>query len=161
MNCYNHPPQTAVAQCQDCAKGLCSQCATIYSMPICGSCNKSRINNERRSIIKELLVIFIGGLILTYFLSTLFSTPVGESGHTVRFDTFTYIMLFYICAGTLSGWQTLTSITPSVFLVLPIIGWLIYFAIKLFLAFWIGLVMLPIRIVRNIIRLTQLQKIAV
>lgn len=153
MNCYNHPTQTAVAQCQDCGKGLCSQCATTYSIPICNSCNKSRISSERSRIIRELLVTFIGAFILTYLFSKLLSTPVREGGHTVPFDTVTYIMLFYICAGLIAGWQTLTRITPSMFLVLPIIGWIIYFAIKLFLAFWVGLIMLPIRTVRNIMRL--------
>lgn len=159
MNCYNHPTQIAVAQCQDCGKGLCSQCATTYSIPICNSCNKSRIKGERSRIIKELLVTFIGGFVLTYLFSKLLSTPVKEGGHTVTFDTVTYLMLFYICAGIIAGWQTLTRITPRMFLVLPIIGWLIYFALKLFLAFWVGLIMLPIRTVRNIIRFIQLQKI--
>lgn len=161
MNCYNHPSEAAVAQCFDCGKGLCSQCATTYSLPICNSCNKSRISNERSRIIKELLVIFIGGGILTFLFVKLLSMPVGKNNYTVPFDTVAYIILYYICAGIIAGWRTLTKITPRMFLVLPIIGWLIYFALKLFLSYWVGLIMLPIRTVRNIVRLVKLQKITV
>jgi len=159
MNCYNHPNQVAVAQCSDCNKGLCSQCATAYSIPICNFCNKSRIGNERTRIIKEILAILIGGCVLTFLFSKLLSTPVGKSNYTVSFDTITYIILFYICAGVIAGWQTLNRLTPRMFLVLPIIGWLIYFAFKLFLSYWVGLIMLPVRLVRNILRLIKLQKI--
>lgn len=160
MNCYNHPTQTAVAQCVDCGKGLCSQCASMYSIPICSTCNKQRITSEKGRTTKELLVTFILGGILTYLFVRLFSIPVGPDNHTIRFDTPTYIILFYICAGVVAGWQTLTKITPQIFLLLPIIGWLIYFAVKLFLSFWLGLVMLPIRTVRNIFMLVKVGRVA-
>jgi hypothetical protein len=48
MNCYEHPVQSAVAQCPDCGKGLCAECASAYSLPICNRCNKKRINAEKR-----------------------------------------------------------------------------------------------------------------
>ncbi|KAA6309523.1 hypothetical protein EZS27_038999, partial [termite gut metagenome] len=35
MNCYEHSIQPAVAQCPDCGKGLCTECASAYSLPIC------------------------------------------------------------------------------------------------------------------------------
>ncbi len=159
MNCYNHPTQIAVAQCQDCGKGLCSQCAITYSIPICNSCNKSRIISERNRIIKELLVTLVFGIGIAYifgeivfFKDTLFS---------LKTTALYYVIFTYIFAGIVPGWKTLTAITPRMFLVLPIIGWLIYFALKLFLAFWIGLIMLPIRTVRNIMRLVKLQKISI
>jgi hypothetical protein len=34
MNCFNHPTQTAVAQCVDCGKGLCPECAYIERLCI-------------------------------------------------------------------------------------------------------------------------------
>lgn len=159
MNCYNHPQQTAVSQCSDCGKGLCHECATLYSEPICNICNKSRISSERIRIIKEFLITFIFGVVVAYL--------VGEKlffqGHSFSLKTTVLYYVFYIYAfaGIVSGWKTLTSITPGIFMVLPILGWVLYFAVKLFLSFWIGLVMLPIRTIRNILRLRKLQKIVV
>lgn len=159
MNCYNHPLQTAVSQCSDCGKGLCHECATIYSVPICNTCNKKRISNERVQIIKELLITFIFGAGLAYLLGE----KLFFQGHSFSLKTtiLYYVIYIYAFAGIISGWKTLTRITPRMFLVLPIIGWVLYFAVKLFLSFWLGLIMLPIRTVRNIMRLIQLQKIAV
>lgn len=159
MNCYNHPTQTAVAQCQDCGKGLCTQCATTYSIPICNSCNKSRISSERSRIIKELLITFVFGIGIAYiFGEAIFFKEVSFS---LKTTVLYYIIFTYAFAGIVSGWKTLAAITPRMFLVLPIIGWLIYFVVKLFLAFWVGLIMLPIRTIRNIMRLIKIQKISV
>lgn len=159
MNCYNHPTQTAVAQCQDCGKGLCTQCATTYSIPICNSCNKSRISSERNRIIKELLFTFIFGVGVAYLNGKYIFFK--DASFSLETTIFYYIIFTYIFAGIVSGWKTLTAITPRMFLVLPIIGWLIYFALKLFLAFWVGLIMFPIRTIRNIVRLVKIQKIAI
>ncbi len=157
MNCYNHPTQTVVAQCVDCSKGLCYSCARIYSIPICNFCNGVRIKNERNRIIKEFSITFIIGISLAYLFGQLTVYNDGYS-HSLKHDVYFYLIYTYIFAGTVAGWQTLTKITPRTFLILPIIGWLVYFAIKLFLSFWLGLVMLPIRTIKNIIRLVQLQK---
>ncbi len=61
-------------------------------------------------------------------------------------------------SGIIPGWKTLTRIMPSVFLFLPIIGWVLYFIVKFALSVVVGLVMLPVRTVRNIARLVALQK---
>jgi hypothetical protein len=159
MNCYNHPTQTAVAQCSDCGKGLCSNCATTYSIPICNLCNKSRIQGEKSRIIKEILLTIVFGVGIAY----LFGQKFFFDGHSfsLKSTIWYYIIYIYIFAGVVAGWKTLTAITPRMFLVLPIIGWVLYFALKLFLSFWVGLIMLPVRMIRNIYRLTRLQKITV
>lgn len=53
-----------------------------------------------------------------------------------------------LVAGTPCGWRALSSIQPRMFLFLPIIGWLIYFGIKLFLSYWIGSIAMPMQIVK-------------
>jgi len=157
MNCYNHPTQIAVAQCSDCGKGLCSQCATAYSIPICNTCNKSRISNEKVRIIKELIFTVIFGVGLAYlFGEVIFFKGASFSSKTIIGY---YIIYTYLFAGIVSGWKTLTSITPRMFLFLPLLGWVIYFVIKLSLSAVIGIVMLPIRTIKNIIRLIKLQNI--
>jgi len=160
MNCFNHPRETAVAQCSDCGKGLCHDCSTNYTFPICNTCNKKRINNERVEIVKELLVTFSFGILVAYFTGQLWMFDSDYSFSMKTYVTY-YIIFIYIYSGIVSGWKTLTRITPAVFLILPLIGWLIYFAIKLFLAFWLGLIMLPIRTIRNIARLSELNKITI
>ena len=54
MNCFNHTSDTAVAQCQDCQKGLCTTCSKQYALPICKYCNDYRISNEKKDIYLEL-----------------------------------------------------------------------------------------------------------
>jgi hypothetical protein len=64
INCYNHPDRPAVAQCSDCGKGLCAQCASDYARPICNACNRKRINIEKDGIVKELLLTLGLGIVL-------------------------------------------------------------------------------------------------
>ena len=157
MNCYNHPIQPAVAQCIDCGKGLCNQCATAYCTPICNSCNKLRIKTERTSITKELLLTFTVGITLAYLYGQI-AVYNTDYSFSLKHDVLFYVIFSYIFAGLVVGWKTLTRITPNVFLILPIVGWLIFFIIKLFLSFWVGLIMLPIRTIINISKLIKLQK---
>jgi len=160
MNCYNHPMQVAVAQCSDCGKGLCHECATAYTITICNSCNSKRIHNERVDIFTELVVTFAFGIVLAY-LNAKYIFFDGDHSPSVKSLVWYYIFSVYTFSGIVAGWKTLTRLTPSVFLILPILGWLIYFVLKLFLSFWLGLIMLPIRTIRNIYRLVALQKISV
>lgn len=157
MNCYYHSDQIAVAQCTDCGKGLCKDCASIYEIPICDSCNKKRISNEEKHLINELLFIGIGGAVLTCLMSIL----MNNSHHPVNGDTSIthYLILFYMFSGAIAGWQTLTKITSSMFISMSFVGWGIYFFVKAILAIFVGLIMLPVKIIRNIYQLRQLKNI--
>jgi hypothetical protein len=50
-------------------------------------------------------------------------------------------------AGIIWGWTALNRITPQVFLVLPIVGWFIYFCIKVMISGFIGI---PIAIYKTV-----------
>jgi hypothetical protein len=76
-----------------------------------------------------------------------------------QLDLVVYFLWFYAASGIVSGWKTLTAITPRIFLFLSLLGWAIYFIVKFILAFFIGLVMLPIRTVNNIIQLKKLKTV--
>ena len=67
MNCFNHPDLISVGVCQDCQKGLCNECASKYSIPICIQCNLGRKGNEKNGIYKELFMTFGFAIIGTYF----------------------------------------------------------------------------------------------
>ncbi len=49
------------------------------------------------------------------------------------------------------GWQTLSMITPNIFLIMPIGGWLIYYLIKGLLSIFIGAFVAPFVIARKIV----------
>jgi hypothetical protein len=74
-------------------------------------------------------------------------------------STIILVFMFYAYSGIVSGWYTLNKITPKYFLVLPLIGWLIYFCVKLTIACYAGLVMLPVRTIRNVKRLKVINSI--
>lgn len=158
MNCYNHSTESAVAQCPDCGKGLCVQCTSNYSIPICSSCSKKRINTEKGVIIKELVLTFGFGILLSYFFCQW--TNEGHSYPLIH-NVITAIVAFVSFAGIISGWKTLTSITSNYFLFLPIFGWILYFIVKLSISMSIGFIMFPIRTFKNVSRLMTLQKIRV
>ena len=158
MNCFNHHEVNAVAQCQDCNKGLCNDCAKQYSIPICSTCNSARGGSEKTRIIKELFWTFGLGLGLTFMM---LKGPLGQmlfANDSIQASLMIF-MIFYTCSGLVAGWYTLNRITPQVFLFLPLIGWVIYFVFKMMIAIWVGYVMLPIRTFRNIKRLKQISAI--
>lgn len=152
MNCFNHPNESAVGTCQDCKKGLCQNCATKYEISICNDCNSKRIQIEKTEIIKNLLaIIFIGGFLF------LFNKSISKSQIPV---TFTQMLFsYYACCSIVAGWRFLNKITPQMFLFLPIIGWVIYFFVKLFISALIGFFVLPYILFRDIKRYIELRKI--
>lgn len=108
--------------------------------------------SEKSRIITELLLTFgLGILLAVLFVGWI---NAGHSYPLVH-NILTYTLFIYIFSGIVPGWQTLTRITPAVFLFLPIIGWVLYFIVKLILSIFVGLVMLPIRTVRNIRQLVR------
>ena len=60
------------------------------------------------------------------------------------------IVLIIAFGCTYFGWKALNRITPNIFLILPLGGWVIYFLIKGVLAFFIGYVIAPFQIGRMI-----------
>lgn len=158
MNCYNHHESNAVAQCQDCSKGLCNECAKQFSLPICSTCNTARGGNEKNRIMKELFLTFGIGIGLVYMAS---KGPIGEllfKENSIQ-STLLILGMAYVYSGLVAGWYTLNKITPQIFLFLPLIGWVIYFVVKAMIAMWVGLVMLPVRTYRNITRLKEISAI--
>ena len=69
------------------------------------------------------------------------------------------IGIFYSGIGIQYGWRALNSITPSMFLVLPIAGWFIYFVAKAVISGLIGFFITPVKIFQDINRYLELRKI--
>lgn len=152
MNCYNHIDQPAVGTCIDCGKGLCSECAHKYTDPICDSCNLNRIRKEKSEMIKRWGIILIVAFIITIFY---YNISEDKSSLTA----FSLIGTFYSGIGIQYGWRALNSITPSMFLVLPIVGWFIYFVVKAVISGLIGFFITPVKIFQDIKRYLELREI--
>ncbi len=153
MNCYNHPDLPAVSSCIDCNKGLCIECSSRYTFPICVECNKNRISHERSEIIKDFFIIFGGGAVITFIVLSLLNSQNRD------LPIMSYIMFFYVYSSLVAGWRFLNRITADYFLFLPIIGWLIYFMVKLLISGFLGIFILPYRIYKNVTRLRELNQI--
>lgn len=96
----------------------------------------------------------IGAIVAYFFYKDMTAGPA----YPLVYRVMAYVFPLYVFAGIVPGWKTLTYLTPRVFLILPILGWLLYFALKLVLSFFVGLVMLPVRTVRNISRLVVISR---
>lgn len=127
MKCYHHPDRDAVATCTECGRGLCKECADVYSKPLCADCAVSYAKRIKENLEKAYLL----SAILLLFSAILIFSP-GVDPHAEGF-----IAAFFI-ACVPYGWYKLSAITPRMFLVLPILGWLIYFGIKFALSVCIG-----------------------
>ncbi|MCF8260042.1 MAG: DUF2180 family protein [Melioribacteraceae bacterium] len=136
MKCANHPESDAVGTCVDCGKGLCSECLNQYEFPICDSCNSVRADGEKKELTKNIALTVLFFAIGFYFANS----SAGS------FQLVGGIVIGYLFAGIPWGWSFLNKITPSIFLFLPLIGWVIYFFIKGILSFFIGFIALPIKL---------------
>jgi hypothetical protein len=149
MNCFNHTNDTAVAQCQDCQKGLCTTCSKQYALPICKYCNDYRISHEKKDIYLELFYSYGIGLILVYLFSKFTKTDI-----TIPL----YFGYFYICSGIYPGWKLINKFFPTIIFG-NIVFSLFILLFKLSISIYVGLVALPFRTFKMISRLYELNKI--
>ena len=130
MNCFNHTNDSAVAQCQDCQKGLWTSCSKQYALPICKYCNDYRISKEKKDIYLELFYSFGIGLILVILFSKYTKTNI-----TVPL----YFGHCYICSGIYPDWKLLNKFLPSIVFGNIIIS-LFILLFKLLIWVYVGLV---------------------
>lgn len=151
MNCFNHTSEPAITQCLDCKKGLCSNCTTDLSIPLCESCKVLKSNFEKRKIFTELLLTFGVGILLTYFM--IFQKVPNNKNINISF----VLLTFYFNSGIVPGWKALSNILPKMEFRLTI-PYFVYFLIKLFGSLFIGIFVLPISTYNNIYKLIKMNK---
>lgn len=156
MNCYYHSDAQSVANCTDCGKPLCKKCASNFEQPLCKSCVSKR-NSNLKSIALKNLAALIGALVIGILLTV---WMVAENG-TENFigQLLADIIIGLAIAGVPSGWKALDKITPNIFLILPIVGWLIYFFVKGVLSMIVGVFILPVKTVKGIIQYVKSKKL--
>ncbi len=114
---------------------------------------------QKKRIYNEFFLMLVVGFIISFYM--LYSNSIIANPTLKASDTSKGILIFqgfYIGAALVAGWKALNRITPNVFLFLPIIGWVVYFVIKIFLSSVIGVFLLPIRLFLNIRKLYLLKK---
>lgn len=147
MKCVNHPDRDAVASCKTCGKGLCQECACrITPLPQCIPCFKNDLTIEKREIVKSLVLSTIVGIVAFILFFTYSEDP--------SMRLITAIMFF----GVGFGWSALNKITPEIFLFLPLIGWVFYFIIKMFLSVFIGIFACPYKLYTGIKRIKEINQ---
>lgn len=117
MNCFNHPDRPAVAQCPDCSKGLCIECATAHETHICQACYQKKveerqniealegycqIRSEYKAIIREMVWSAILGIVAVILI---FQPPQPIEGLS---PVLRAIVVFGVFAGIPAGWKVLS-----------------------------------------------------
>ncbi len=119
----------------------------------------AEIRFEKKRIYNEFFVMFVVGLIISFYM--LYSNSIIASPTLKPSDISKGVLIFqgfYIGAALVAGWKALNRITPNIFLFLPIIGWVVYFVIKISLSSFIGVFLLPIRLFIKIRQLIIIRK---
>ncbi|WP_271782279.1 hypothetical protein [Aquimarina algiphila] len=114
---------------------------------------------QKKKIYNEFFVMLVVGLIISFYM--LYSNSIIASPTLKPSDISKGVLIFqgfYIGAALVAGWKALNRITPNIFLFLPIIGWVVYFVLKIFLSGVIGVFLLPIRLFLNIRKLYLFKK---
>jgi len=62
-----------------------------------------------------------------------------------------FIMVIFAVLFSYFGWQALSKITPNVFLIMPVGGWIAYFVVKGALSFFLGVFVAPYVIAKKIV----------
>ena len=138
MACFYHQDRVATAVCNTCGKALCTECGSRFQPPTCMECAEDYAENVKSEMKKNIIisvVLMVVGIIVTM-------NPLG-----------------FLLAGIPWGWSALNKITPAIFLWLPLIGWVIYFLIKLIIAYVIGIVALPVKLYQWTKELSKIKKL--
>ena len=140
MNCYYHPAQQAVLKCKNCERPLCRACVDLYGGdPICANCAREGYQEIRQSLQKRLIIgAALGIAWIIFFLNA--GTALSPLAIILEGIGFACVPF---------GWHALNSITPKMFLWLPLVGWLLYFFLKLCISIVVGWVAAPVQISKD------------
>ena len=136
MNCYYHPDRPAVAQCPDCGKGLCYECASRNERPICPECNNKRGKKDLASYIRP-----IAGIICLFLIGCLFGKWMGEEP----------VLMGYLFTCVYGGWSIVSRFFSNIFVSLNLHSLFMYYGIKILLSAIIGVFATPLYFVYCIV----------
>ena len=132
MNCFNHTQEPAVAQCSDCGKGLCPECAERYQPILCTPCFQKRKRSEAWRSIFSLL--FLIALFVIGFKWNFLATKGVED---MRW------MSGYVLMAIWSGYLFVEKYIPCKMMAGTNGQWIVYYIVKLLLFVVIGVFTAP------------------
>ena len=149
MRCFYHPDRDAVATCKSCGKGLCQECAAVYSPCSCQECvernTAERIARHEQAKAdalidtnKEFVSACIKGVIASVVIvAFLVATNSADNPFTIGEFMLAALIFFFFPY----GWAFLTWFRANYMptLIVPIYVLLIFLAIKLSLSIVIGI----------------------
>jgi hypothetical protein len=138
VNCFYHPDQTAVAVCSQCGKGLCQACASKWEPLVCEDCGVA----NAAALQKKRVQAIIAGLVIFYFVGRFYAVGTGSA--------VVGVISGYLASGIPSGWVAMRKYQPRGILLMPIIGWIMYFITKVCIAYFVGIVAWPVNIYKTI-----------
>ena len=147
MNCYNHTDRPAVAQCSNCGKFLCKECSMNRNPILCDDCiatlqQAQQEQQQQNAYHKEMsekhlftiAVVFFVLNFLVYFMGMIANNNLSFTG------LLSLVISSFLWAGVPYGWAKLNTLKEALnfILFLPILGWIIYFGIKVTASYCIG-----------------------
>lgn len=139
MDCCHHQDQKATVQCSRCGKGLCQECAKLYTPPLCADCVSHNIKELKQEVLK------LGGIGIVIAIIYLF-LMYSNGGWHAPLNT---LLCGVVAACIPFGWNFITVHTPKVFLTLPVVVWAIYFLLKLIGGIFVGWIAAPWKIYKT------------
>jgi hypothetical protein len=109
------------------------------------------MSEEKRIARNDILIsllCFIGGVIIGFLDGGILSGDLSGMVMSI-------VVSGAMFGGLRYGWKALTFITPNIFIIMPIIGWVIYFLIKLVIALVIASFIFVIKTIQNIMILCK------
>ena len=130
----------SVNRCTRCGRQLTVEEDQAFNPPTCMNCAREHVATVKSGMVKNIAI----SVVLMIVAIVIIRNPLG-----------------ILLAGIPYGWSALNKITPAMFLWMSWVGWLIYFAIKLIISYFIGLVALPIKLfqwISEIVKVKNLEK---
>lgn len=130
----------SVNRCSKCGRQLTMEEDVAFHPPTCMGCAREHVSTIKTEMIKNIaisVVLMIVGIVVI-------KNPAGV-----------------LLAGIPYGWSFLNKITPAMFVWMSWIGWAVYFLVKLIIAYFVGLIALPIKLfqwISEIVKVKQLEK---
>lgn len=103
-------------------------------------------SNNTSNSLKKFFSTSVGRIVLSTILYVILFGII----YALAMTGATFIILFFAVAFTVFGWKALTKITPNIFLIMPVGGWIAYYIIKGSISFFIGLFVAPYVIGKSI-----------
>lgn len=140
MICFLHNAVNAAAICAHCGGGMCSNCVINSGTPACADCLVAKMRAERLDAVGELFAATAIFGVSTWLVHSLGS-------HELTLGNAAMIGVLLVC--TYFGWIYLAKLFRDTIIVSSVF-WLFLTMVKLVVAYPIGLVFGPIKIIGNV-----------